>query len=238
MELKRGKFAKPYPQRRDESVVYRGHHYPGRFINFEGIDGSGKSTQYKLFVKYLKQNGYKVVEGRDPGGTEVGEEIRKILLHFDTSNMSAYTEILLFEASRAQLTEEIIKPALERGEIAVTDRFWDSTTAYQGAAGKVPLELILSANLAASQGIRPDKTNIFDAPLQVARGRQNNAPDRMERKTDNYHERVRQAFLGISMLEPDRVKIYNTNNRSVKEISAEVIKDFLEFVERTGYKKS
>ncbi|HSG63543.1 MAG TPA: dTMP kinase, partial [Gammaproteobacteria bacterium] len=135
----------------------------GKFLVFDGPDGSGKSTQLKMFLKAANAAGLRITEVREPGGTEVGEKIRDALLeHLDREEMSLRCEMLLYMASRAQLCEQIIDPALKKGDLVVADRFVSSTYAYQGAAGGIPFSEIDAAAMIAMQGITPDATLIFD----------------------------------------------------------------------------
>ena len=214
----------------------RGHNYPGLLISFDGRDGCGKTTQCVRFAEYLRRENYQVISSKEPGGTIVGDKIRKILLDHDDEPIDSYTELLLFEASRSQSVSEIIKPALKEGRIVCLDRFFDSTTAYQGATGEVSLDLIFYGNRLASHGISPDRTYIFDADQKTIAERIQRNLDRIESKDREFHERVRRAFVGISELESDRVKLIY-GNKDPKEIHEEVIRDFAELVKFFGYKK-
>ncbi len=175
----------------------------GRFLVFDGPDGSGKSTQLKLFLAATRRAGVRVTEVREPGGTEIGEKIRGALLeHLDREEMSVRCEMLLYMASRAQLCEQVIAPALKRGELVVADRFVASTYAYQGAAGGIPFGEIESVAWIAMRGVVPDATLIFDVDQETAATRLNPLLDRMEAKGAAFHARVRSGYL--SLIESDR----------------------------------
>ena len=134
----------------------------GIFITFEGIDGCGKSTQCEMLKEYLKDNNKDFIFVREPGGTVIGERIREILLDKKNTQMTARTELLLFEAARAQITDEVIKPALEEGKIVLCDRFFDSSSAYQGMARNMGMDFVAGLNMAATGGLKPDVTFFFD----------------------------------------------------------------------------
>ncbi|MEM9560718.1 MAG: dTMP kinase [Planctomycetota bacterium] len=174
---------------------------PGRFIVFEGPDGSGKSTQLRRFVGACNASGVRPVEVREPGGTEVGERIRRALLdHLEREEMTLRCEMLLYMASRAQLCERVIAPAVARGELVVADRFVSSTMAYQGAAGGLPLDEIEAAAGIATRGVSPDAVVIFDVDEQTAAQRMNpllrgDSLDRMEAKGLAFHRKVRAGYL-------------------------------------------
>jgi dTMP kinase len=181
------------------------NHLAGRFIVFDGPDGSGKSTQFKRFAAFARQaGGLKVCEVREPGGTAIGEQIRTILLDPANTEMSLRCEMMLYMASRAQLIEQTIKPALSRGELVLADRFISSTLAYQGTAGGMTPEEILAVGRVAIGSIWPDVTVIFDVDEDVAATRLNPLLDRMELKGIEFHRRVRQGFLAQAQNEPDR----------------------------------
>lgn len=182
----------------------------GLLITFEGIDGSGKSTQAKLAFEYLaKKTKRKIIALREPGSTAVSETIRAILL--DKKNkVSDFTELLLYEAARAQLVNEELRPLLERGTIVLCDRFYDSTTAYQGYGRGLDRKLIQALNLAATGKITPHLTLIYDLPLSVAATRRGPKADRLESEKAAFHNRVRKGFLSIAKQEPRRVKVIDS----------------------------
>ncbi|MCI0630431.1 MAG: dTMP kinase [Phycisphaerales bacterium] len=176
----------------------------GRFIVFDGPDGSGKSTQFARLAAHARQQGLKVCEVREPGGTSIGEQIREILLNPANAEMSLRCEMMLYMASRAQLLEETIRPALERRELVLADRFISSTLAYQGTAGGMTPEEILAVGRVAIGSLWPDLTVIFDVDEKTAAGRLNPLLDRMERKGADFHHRVRQGFLAQAQTQPDK----------------------------------
>lgn len=174
----------------------------GKFLVFDGPDGSGKSTQLKRFLSATKRAKITVTEVREPGGTEIGEKIRDALLeHLDREEMSLRCEMLLYMASRAQLCEQVIGPALKKGHLVVADRFVASTYAYQGAAGGIPFAEIEAAARIAMQGVTPDATLIFDVDQQTAASRLTPLLDRMEAKGEAFHARVRGGYK--SLIESD-----------------------------------
>ncbi len=175
------------------------------FITFEGLDFSGKSTQVGLLSESLTRAGAKSVVVRDPGSTVIGERIRAVLLDRKELAMSDYTELFLFSASRSQLVHEVIKPTLESGTFVVLDRFYDSTTAYQGWGRGLPLDSISTINHIASHGLVPNITYFIDIPVdEVERRmiRQKARADRMEMSGRAFYERVREGFLRVASVEP------------------------------------
>ena len=173
----------------------------GIFITFEGIDGCGKSTQCELLKDYLKANNKDFIFVREPGGTVIGERIREILLDKKNTQMTARTELLLFEAARAQITEEVIKPALEEGKIVLCDRFFDSSSAYQGMARGMGMEFVAGLNMAATGGLKPDVTFFFDISAEEAlerRGKRGEASDRIELAGIKFQEDVRKGYLELA----------------------------------------
>ena len=176
----------------------------GKFLVFDGPDGSGKSTQLTMFLTSVRNAGIPVTEVREPGGTEVGEKIRDALLdHLDRETMSLRCEMLLYMASRAQLCEQLIKPALAQGHLVVADRFVASTYAYQGTAGGIPIAEIKAAATIAMQGTEPDATLIFDVDQATAASRLNPLLDRMEAKGAAFHAKVRQGYQDLITSDPD-----------------------------------
>ncbi len=193
----------------------------GLFITIEGGEGVGKSTQASLLAERLAAAGLTVVETREPGGTPVGDRVREILLG-PGSRMDAMAELLLFEASRAELVAEEIAPALERGECVVCDRFFDSTTAYQVHGRGQPLELVRTLNLHASRGIAPDVTVLLVLEVGEALGRATGGgADRMEAESSAFHRRVADGFAEIAAAEPDRVVTVDAAGR-VEEVAERV----------------
>jgi dTMP kinase len=177
---------------------------PGRFLVFDGPDGSGKSTQLKRFAHACSRAGVEPREVREPGGTHVGERIREALLEHSDEEMSVRCEMLLYMASRAQLVEQRIVPALRSGQCVLADRFVSSTLAYQGTAGGLPREDILAAAEIATGGVRPDLVIIFDLDQDAAAQRLNPLLDRMEAKGRTFHQRVHQGYLDQVAESPER----------------------------------
>ncbi|WP_291288942.1 dTMP kinase [Enorma sp.] len=195
----------------------------GRFITVEGIDGCGKSTQARLLVEDLERAGYDVLALREPGGVAISEKIRALLLDPANVEMSATCELLLYEAARAQLVHEVVAPALAEGRVVVCDRFYDSTTAYQGYAGGVPLDAVTRANELAVGACAPDLTLVFDIdPALAAERTVSRAQDRMEAKGIAYQQRVAEGFRAIAAAEPERVKRIDAA-RAIDAIHADVM---------------
>jgi len=174
-------------------------------ITFEGIDGCGKSTQIELLEVYLKNKGCKVKILREPGGTEFSESVREILLS-EKNHINKISELLLFEAARADLVDRILKPALSEGYIILLDRFYDSTTAYQGYGRGIPLDVINFSNEIVTNGLKPDITFYLDIPLKTAIERTNNKElDRMESAGNDFFERVIGGYREIAIQESERI---------------------------------
>lgn len=202
----------------------------GFLITFEGGDGCGKSTQLKLFVDYLKSKNYDFIVSREPGGTELGEDVRKILLN-SKYNISSTTEFLLFSASRATIVEQVIKPALESGKIVVLDRYYDSSYTYQGYAGNLPIDSVKTITEFAIKGTKPDLTFLLDLSYEDGMKRKSKDEklaelDRMELKGREYHDKVRQGYLKIAHDNPDRVVVIDSAKS--KEEIFENIKEIFE----------
>ena len=196
----------------------------GKFITLEGPEGSGKSTHARTLVARMAQEGFSVIAAREPGGTRVGEAIRK-LLQQDAGDepLGSEGELFLFMASRAQLVQQVILPALEKGIHVVCDRFADSTCAYQGYGRGVDLDRILMINDLAVQGLMPDVTLLLDIPvavgferLQVRNADTNAQKDRIERETLAFHERVREGYLDLARRWPDRIRRIDTSGEFVE----------------------
>ena len=177
----------------------------GRFKAFEGPDGSGKSTQMARFAGVARGQGIEVVEVREPGGTSVGEQIREVLLDPANTDMTIRCEMLLYMASRAQLVEQVIAPALARQALVIADRFVASTCAYQGTAGGLPMREILDVAGVATGHRLPELTVIFDVDEATAAKRLNPLLDRMEQKGAEFHRRVRQGYHRLVKEDPDHV---------------------------------
>src|SRR4051812_17654277 len=200
----------------------------GVFITFEGTEGCGKSTQVERLAARLKNLGRTVVVTREPGGTPIGEQIRHLLKFAPEGDaMTAETELLLFEASRAQLVRELIQPQLAAGAIVICDRFFDSTTAYQGAARKLPVETVELLNRFAVGDAMPNITFLVDVDVAIARSRLMrrvrpvNAPDRMEAEPTEFYERVAKAYRALAKREPQRVVLID-GGQSVDEVERQI----------------
>jgi len=177
-----------------------------KFITFEGSEGCGKSTQSEMLFGYLKAKGERVIYLREPGGVKLSEMIRAILLD-PKSRISAQAETLLYMAARAQVVEEIIKPALAAKKIVICDRFLDSTLAYQGFGLGIDIKLIKTLGSFATQGIKPNLTIFLDLPIKSGLKHRQNCCDRIEQRSVNYHEKVRNGYLALAKQEPKRIKM-------------------------------
>lgn len=195
------------------------------FITFEGMDGSGKSTQVRLLDRWLRDSGHPTLLLRDPGGTAIGEQIRDIVLRRSNAGMHAVTEVLLYAASRSQLVQERIQPALAEGTIVISDRFYDSTTAYQGSGRKLPKELIDRLNSIGSHNTVPDISIFLDLDIQEGMKRldKTRQRDRMENEDHSFREKVREAFLEISRTDKERFITIDASG-SPEEIHQEIRK--------------
>jgi len=199
----------------------------GLLITFEGIDGCGKTTQVQRFLSNLDQAGYDHILVREPGGTPIGEQIRQILLDKNHFEMQAETELLLYSASRFQLCQQIIAPALTTGKIVVCDRFYDSTTAYQGYGRGLDLEFIQRLNRMATRNLVPDMTLVFDISLAERTHRINHKElDRLETENAGFQAKVRNGFRQIAEAEPERVFLLD-GTKAVAELSKTVWQLFL-----------
>ena len=196
------------------------------FITFEGSEGSGKSTQVQRLVARLERSGVPYLVTREPGGTPIGETIRE-LLQFASHNagMTPESELLLFEASRSQLVREVIKPALKRGLCVIADRFFDSTTVYQGAARKLDREIVERLNAFAVGDCIPDVTFVLDIDAVTTKSRMQKPrrPDRMEQEPEEFYERVRHAYRELAAREPNRVVLID-GSRGMDQIESEIWK--------------
>ena len=200
---------------------------PGKalFISFEGIDGSGKSTQKKFLAARLKMEGYDVFETVEPGGTPIGEQIREILLDRDNRAMCATAELMLYFAARTQNVEQSILPALTAGRIVLTDRFTDSSLAYQGYGRGLGEEPVVALDTMACRGLRPDVTFLFDIDLETSleRARSRGRSDRIEAEAAEFRQRVRDGYLLLAAREPQRfVKL--DGSLAIGEIAEDVWK--------------
>lgn len=203
----------------------------GTFISLEGIEGTGKSTQAKLLSDYLKEKGFEVVLTEEPGGTQIGLRIRELLLSVEHKEMTAVTELLLYNASRSQHIKEIIFPAISRGAIVITDRFTDSTFAYQGYGRRIDMNLIDSIDLIATGGLRPDITILLDLDAEVGlkRNRGINKTDRLELENLEFHQRVRNGYHNLAEKEPERIKLIDASAgiREIQNRISSIITNFI-----------
>ncbi|MEX0820085.1 MAG: dTMP kinase [Pirellulaceae bacterium] len=193
----------------------------GLFFSFDGIDGVGKSTQMELFCDWLRGNGHDVVECRDPGGTQLGEALREIILHQHDMPICPVSEMLLYMASRAQLVAEVIRPALAAGKSIVSDRFLISNVAYQGHAGGVAVDEVWSVGAVATDGVRPDLTLMLDMPVEQASARLSRDLDRIEARGSEFLTRVRLGFLAEAKRDPDRIALIDAA-RDIASIQADI----------------
>jgi dTMP kinase len=199
----------------------------GTFITFEGIDGSGKSTQLRMLAEFLRREGCEVLLTREPGGTPVGNRLRAALLDAQ-EEVDPLTELLVFAADRAQHVRRVLRPALAAGEVVFSDRYADATAAYQGAGRGFSPELIAEIIELATEGLKPDLTLLFDLSVEdsITRTRRRangkHQGDRLDGEAAEFHERVRAAYLEIARAEPGRIKIVNTNQPA--EVTHERVK--------------
>ncbi|GAW91614.1 dTMP kinase [Calderihabitans maritimus] len=193
------------------------------FITVEGLDGAGKSTQAQILAQNLEKRGYQVVLAREPGGTKISEAIRNLLLDPRQETMASSTEVLLYAAARAQLVEEVVYPALQRGQVVICDRFVDSSIAYQGYGRGISLDFIITVNHHATRGLVPDLTIYLDIDpaAGLERVRQAGKTDRIEGETETFYRRVRQGYLALLEQNPKRI-IKVRADRRVTEIAEEI----------------
>jgi dTMP kinase len=200
-----------------------------RFITFEGGDGTGKSTQVNAAETCLRQRNRPCLATREPGGTELGKLIRKVLLEVGESEIAASTELFLYLADRAQHVKQVVKPALAEGRVVLCDRFTDSTVAYQGYGRGIDLDWLRRLNDTASGGLQPDLTLLFDCPVEAglarAAGRQDRdgqpREDRFEREELEFHQKVRSGFLEMAGREPERFRVIDAS-RPVAEVTEQI----------------
>lgn len=178
----------------------------GTFLSLDGLDGTGKSTQLRLLTEWLERRGDPVTCCRDPGGTAAGDEIRRLLLD-PSSTIGPVSEMLLYMASRAQLVDEVIGPALARGEVVLCDRFLLSTIVYQGHAAGLDPQMIREVGAVATRGVLPDWTGVLDLDPSAAAARRQSPPDRIEARSADFHRKVREGFLAEARRDPRRIRI-------------------------------
>ncbi|HSK72743.1 MAG TPA: dTMP kinase [Pyrinomonadaceae bacterium] len=206
----------------------------GKFITFEGIDGSGKTTQLRMLASDLRLRGENVLTTMEPGGTPLGRRLREAFLETEET-VSPLAELLLFAADRAQHVNFLVKPALEEGKIVISDRYADATRAYQGAGRGFPDKTINQVINLATDGLKPDLTLFFDVPIEKAILRMNSRSDdgerknRMDSETTEFYNRVREAYLEIAAKEPRRFQIIDSSD-SIEEVHKRVLKIVNEFL--------
>lgn len=208
----------------------------GKFITFEGIDGSGKTTQLRMLASELRLRGENVLTTMEPGGTPLGRRLRESFLETE-ENVSPLAELLLFAADRAQHVDFLIKPALKEGKIVISDRYADATCAYQGAGRGFPDKMISRVNKLATNGLMPDLTLFFDVSIEKAILRTNSRTDdgekknRMDSETTEFYNRVREAYLKIAEKETKRFRVID-GGASIQEVQKEVLEIVNEFLGR------
>jgi len=211
----------------------------GTFITFEGIDGSGKSTQLRLLANFLKSSGCDPLVTREPGGTPVGNRLRAALLDAH-EEVDPLAELLVFAADRAQHVRRVLRPALAEGRVVISDRYADATAAYQGAGRGFSPKLIAEIIELATEGLKPELTILFDLPVEESNARtrrrstEKQAGDRLDGEARDFHERVREAYLNLARNEPDRIKIVETN-RAVDETQEQVREIIVPFLVTRGH---
>lgn len=193
---------------------------PGLFVAFEGGDGGGKTTQVQRLTSRLRERGHSPLVTREPGGTAVGLQIRQLLLH--GADLSARAEALLFAADRAHHVESVVRPAILAGQVVLTDRYLDSSVAYQGAGRVLASDEVLALSLWATQDLRPDLTVLLDVSPAQGRFRRSERPDRVEAEPEAFHARVRDHFLRLAGREPDRYLVIDAG-LPVDDVAAAVL---------------
>ena len=201
----------------------------GLFITFEGPEGSGKSTQVRQLAAWLRHRGRRVLMLREPGGTTLGERLRRVLLSPSTGGLSPRTDAFLYMAARAELVETVIRPALARGMVVLCDRFLDSTLAYQGYGSGVDVAALRAMGRVATAGISSRLTFLLDLPPAAGLRRVRGMKDRIERRAMSFHERVRRGYLALARREPKRFRVLDARQsraiiqRQVRKIVAECV---------------
>ncbi len=214
----------------------------GLFITFEGIDGCGKSTQRDLLAEELERRGLDVLVTREPGGTAIGEDIRRILVSDASVHIAPTTELLLYVAARAQHVAELIKPALDADRIVVSDRYTDSTVAFQGYGRGLDLEMIAVLNKLATADLKPDLTVVFDLDPATARGRLGSRPiggllGAFDEQHSDFHKRMRQGYLKMARSEPSRIHVVDASG-AIEETYSKVLALVLPMLEEVRRAKS
>jgi dTMP kinase len=191
------------------------------FFSIDGGDGTGKSTQIELFCQWLREQGHPVVACRDPGSTPLGEAVRELLLHQADLAIGRSSEMLLYMAARAQLVNEVIRPALEAGKVVVSDRYLLANVVYQGHAGGLDVPMLWQVGQIATGGLMPDLTMVLDLPAEAAAARIRRTPDRMERQGPDFHARVREGFLAEARQHPGKIVVIDAS-QSIECVQADL----------------
>jgi dTMP kinase len=211
----------------------------GMLVTFEGVEGSGKTTQAARLVESLKREGLPVTSVREPGGTALGEKIREILLSVEHHDMAAWAEASLYTAARAQLLKEVIIPRLARGDIVVADRFVDSTFAYQGAGRGLEMNVLMAMQMVLK--VKPDLTLLLDLPAEAGLRRQagdsDHQPDRLENEAISFHTRVREGYLDFAIRDPERYHVIDASAAS-DSVAAEALSATLVRASAKGIRKA
>jgi dTMP kinase len=193
------------------------------FFSIDGGDGTGKSTQIKLFCQWLGTLGHQVVACRDPGSTSLGEAVRELLLHRHDLEIDRHSEMFLYMAARAQMVRQIIRPALAEGKTVVADRYLLANVVYQGYGGGLDVDTLREVGRVATGGLMPELTVVLDLSAQLAASRLSGEPDRMEQQGDAFHRRVRDGFLAEAAREPERIVVVDTS-APIEQVQAEIQK--------------
>ncbi len=191
------------------------------FFSIDGIDGCGKTTQVQLLAEWLRQSGREVLTCRDPGSTDLGEAVRQLLLHRHDLRIDRRSEMLLYMAARAQLTEEVLRPALAAGQCVITDRYLLANVVYQGHAGGLDVATLWQVGQVATGGLRPELTIVLDLPVEAAAARMQRSRDRMELQGDEFHQRVRQGFLTEAARNSQPIVVIDAR-QDVQAVQAEI----------------
>jgi dTMP kinase len=209
----------------------------GALIAFEGIEGSGKSTQAKQLFSFLQQQQVPCIISYEPGGTEIGDQIRDILLSVTNKNMHRKTELLLYLASRAQHVYEKIIPALEKGMVVITDRYWLSSMAYQGMGRGLSFKVVSRLNKYAVAGIKPDLTILVDLPVTIGLGRTEQRSgeklDRLEKEKTEFHEKIRCAYLNLAKQAPKKILVFS-GEKNERDLFVEIKGKVVTFLQKRG----
>ena len=202
----------------------------GIFITLEGPEGSGKSTHGRRLNRWLRRQGVRVLFTREPGGTRIGQKLRRILLDHRSGKLDPLTELCLYEASRKVLMDQVVRPALRSGKVVILDRFQDSTWVYQGWAGRCDLKLVEAMGRVVLGKVKPDRTIVLDLPVQKGLARVRH-PNRMEAKPLAFHQKVRRGFLVLARREPKRIRVIRAD-RPVEKVQQEIRKAIQDVLEK------